>query len=310
MPICRTRSSTIGPLVEKGLTSTRAATKGKALEAILLYVELDVPAPIINDLLPFMSHKMPKLVTATVNTITHIFMEFGARTVDPKPVLKVIPKLFLHADKNVRAETTALCLELYKWLKDAIKPMFFNDLKPVQQKELEDAFEKVKGDTPKANRLLRSQQIAQAAAQAAGTEEEAEEEEDAPVIDAFDLAEPVNVTAKMSKDFYDLTASVKWKERKDALDDLLAIASVPRIKEDDFNELMRVLAKSMKDANIAVVTVAANCIDAFAKGLKKGFGKYRSVVTQPVLERLKEKKQSVVEALVNALDGIFDAVCC
>lgn len=295
-----TRSHTIGPLVEKGLSSTRAATKEKSQEALLLYVELDSPAPVLEQLVPYFSHKMPKVIAATLTAVTAIYTAFGARTVDPKPVLKVLPGVFGHADKNVRAEATKLSIELYKWLKDAIKPMFFNDLKPVQQKELDDAFEKVKDEVPKQERLLRSQK-------AAGVPDEEVEEE--VEVDAFDLAEPVDVLAKLPEEFYEHVGSTKWKERKEALEALFAIMNVPRIKDGDFHEIARSLAKCMKDANVAVVTVAANCVELLANGLRKGFGKYKGTLLSPILERLKEKKQSVIDALAKALDAVFGAVC-
>ena len=108
----------------------------------------------MEELIPFLNHKMPKLIAATLAAITAIYAAFGAKTVDPKPVLKVFPKVFGHADKNVRAESTKLAIELYKWLKDAMKPMFFGELKPVQQKELEDQFEKVKGGDAEAGAVI------------------------------------------------------------------------------------------------------------------------------------------------------------
>lgn len=300
---CRSRSHTISPLVEKGLSSTRAGTKQKSLEAVLLYIELDTPGPVLDELAPYLSHKMPKIIAATITTFTSIYATFGARTVDPKPVLKALPALFGHADKNVRAEATKLAIELYKWLKDAMKPMFFNDLKPVQQKELEEAFEKVKDESPKQERLLRSQQ-----ATAGGEEEQGEEEVEAEV-DAFDLAEPVDVLSKLPNEFHEMIASTKWKDRKDALESLFALLNVPRIRDGDFNEIIRALAKSMKDANVVVVTVAANCVELLANGLRKSFGRHRSSIMTPILERLKEKKPTVVEALAKALDAIFGAVC-
>lgn len=305
----RTRSHVISGLVEKGLPSTRAATKASATEALLLLVELDTPAPVIEQLLPFLAHKLPKLIAATLVALTSIYSAFGARTVDPKPVLKQLPKLFGHSDKNVRAESTKLTIELYKWLKDAMKPMFFNDLKPAQQKELEEAFEKVKGESPKAERLLRSQQAVVAAAEAAGETIEPEVEEEPEEVDAFDLAEPVDINAKLPENFLEQVASTKWKDRKDALDGLYAEANVPRIKEGHYDDIIRALGKCMKDANVAVATVAANCIEAMANGLRKGFMKHKSTVLGPALDRLKEKKQGVIDALGKALDAIFNSVC-
>ncbi|KAK6503925.1 Microtubule-associated protein, microtubule dynamics during spindle orientation [Arthrobotrys conoides] len=301
----RSRPHTIPALAEKGIVSTKAATKAKAIDVLLLYIELDTPAPIIEDLLPFLSHKMPKVVAATVNVLFAIYREFGAKTANPKPVLQQLPKLFAHGDKNVRAETVNLTVELYKWLKDGMKPMFFNDLKPVQQKELDEAFEKVKGEPAKQTRLLRSQQAALAESAATENGDEPEEPEGEP--DTFDLFEPVDVSSKISKDFWDQINSTKWKDRKESLDILYGIVNVPRIKEEDFSELIRVLAKSMKDANITVVIVAANCVECIAKGLRTAFAKYRSTIFVPTAERLKEKKQAVADALGAALDGIFNS---
>lgn len=305
----RTRGNTIGPMVEKGLTSTRAASKASSLEAILLYIELDTPAPIIEDLLPSLSNKQPKVVTATLAALTAIYHNYGCKTVDPKPVLKILPKVFGHADKNVRAEATNLAVEFYRWLREAMKPMFWNDLKSTQQTEMEAQFEKIKAEpAPKQARFLRSQQAAMARAPppgADGAEEEEEAEAEAVEIDAFDLAEPQDVQSKIASDLQEQVGSSKWKERKEALEALYVVLNVPRIKDSDFGEVTRALAKCMKDANIAVVTQAAQCIEVLAKGLRKSFGKYRSIVMSPIMERLKEKKASVSDALGAALDQVF-----
>ncbi|EHK97258.1 putative Spindle pole body component alp14 [Glarea lozoyensis 74030] len=287
---------------------TRAATKASSLEAILLYVELDAAAPVIEEMLPAFSHKQPKVIAATIAAVTAIFHNYGCKTVDPKPVLKLLPKAFGHADKNVRAEATSLAVELYRWLREAMKPMFWGDLKPTQQTDMEVQFEKVKAEPmPKQERFLRSQQAAMSRAPAPGAEAEEEDEMEAEgvEVDVFDLAEPQDVVSKVAADFHEQLASTKWKERKEALEGLFAVLNVPRIKDGDFNEIVRGLAKCMKDANIAVVTQAAQCIEVLAKGLRKPFAKHRSVVMGPIMERLKEKKVSVSDALGLALDQVF-----
>lgn len=280
------------------------------MEALLLFIELDTAAPVIEDLLPGLSNKQPKVVAATTAALTTIFHSYGCKTVDPKPVLKILPKIFGHADKNVRAEATNLAVEFYRWLREAMKPMFWNDLKPTQQAEMEAQFEKIKSEpAPKQERFLRSQQAAMLRAPkvAPGAVEEEEAIEEPVEIDAFDLAEPQDVLSKVSPDFSDLLASSKWKERKEALEALFTVLNVPRIKDGDFGEVTRGLAKSMKDANIAVVTTAAQCIEVLAKGLRKPFGRYRQTVMGPILERMKEKKASVSDALSAAIDQVFGA---
>lgn len=307
----RARQHAVTPIVEKCLSSTRAATKASAVEALLLFIELDVPGPVIEDILPALSNKQPKVVAASLAALTQIYHNFGCKTADPKPVLKILPKVFGHADKNVRAEATNLAVEFYRWLREAMKPMFWNDLKSTQQSDLEALFEKVKTEgAPKQGRLLRSQQAAQERAPAGSAGDDGYEEDGGDVdepgeVDAFDLAEPQDVLSKVPKDFHDNLGSSKWKERKEALEALYAVVNVPRIKDSDFGEINRGLAKCMKDANVAVVTQAAQCIELLAKGLRKGYAKYRSVVMQPIMERLKEKKQTVADALGAALDAVF-----
>ncbi|KAK8086106.1 spindle pole body component alp14 [Apiospora phragmitis] len=307
----RSRGHTVTPICEKGLISTRPATKASSIEALLLLIELDVAGPVIEDILPAVSAKQPKVIAAALAALTTIYHNYGCKTVDPKPVLKVLPKAFGHADKNVRAEATNLAVEFYRWLREAMKPMFWGDLKPTQQTDLEAQFEKIKAEGPaKQERFLRSQQAAMARAPppgAAGDDEYGDEDAaDEPAeVDAFDLAEPQDVLSKVPANFHDNLASSKWKERKEALEALYAIINVPRIKDGHYDEINRGLAKCMKDANIAVVVQAAQCIEVLAKGLRKSYAKYRSIVQAPIMERLKEKKASVSDALGAALDQVF-----
>lgn len=236
-----------------------------------------------------------------------MYHAYGCKTIEPKPVLKLLPKVYGHADKNVRAKAQELTVEFYRWLKDAMKPLFWGDLKPVQQQDLDKLFEKVKDEPPpKQERLLRSQQAAKEAAAAApgAAEDEDEEEEDA----AFDLEpefEAIDVFAKVPKDFNERLGSTKWKDRKEVLEETQKALDTPRIAEGPFDDLVRGFAKSMKDANVAVVITAANCVELLAKGLKKSFSKYRKDIMNAMMERLKEKKQTVTDALGAALDASF-----
>lgn len=309
-PRCRSRGATITPLVEKGLVSAKVATKQNSLEALMLYVELDKADPILEDLLQGLSNKQPKIVAATLGALTALYHAYGVKIIEPKPALKALPKVFGHADKAVRAEASNLAVELYRWLREAMKTLFWNELKPVQQQDLEKLFEGIKSEpTPKQERLLRSQQAAAEVAAAAGEEEAGGEEEggedEEPEVETFDLAEPVDVLGKIPSNFHESLASPKWKDRKEALDALYEIANTDKIKDGHYEEIVQDLAKSMKDANVAVVTVAANCVDVLAKGLRKSFAKYRSKIMAPILERLKEKKQSITDALSHTLDSIF-----
>ena len=304
----KTRSSTVQGIVEKGLIG-RPAAKAAALEGLLLLIELDKADPVIEELLPFFAHKQPKIIAAALGAVTAVFHAYGCKTVEPKSTVKLLPKVFGHADKNVRAEATALTAELYRWLREAMKPLFWGELKDLQQKELEGLFETIKAEAPpKQERLLRSQQAAVESAAAAGTLDDdvgADEEADEAPIDLEPEFETIDAFKSIPADFNDRLASTKWKDRKEALDELFTAVNHPALQEGPFDDVLRGCAKSFKDANIAVVSVAANCVEAIAKGLRKSFGRYKGTVLGSMLERFKEKKASVTDALAAACDAVF-----
>lgn len=131
-----------------------------------------------------------------------------------------------------------------------------------------------------------------------------EEEE----FDPRAFAEPVDVVAKIPGSFQSMLTSSKWKERKEALDELLGILNgAPRILEaSDFGDISKSLALRVQgDANINCVMTAANCLEALAKGLGAPFGKYRETIVPLMLERMKERKASVTDVIGNALDAVF-----
>ncbi len=66
----RTRNLTVGPIAEKGLPCTRPAGKTSAQEALLLCVEIDTADPVLEDLLPTLSHNVPKVIAGALAALT------------------------------------------------------------------------------------------------------------------------------------------------------------------------------------------------------------------------------------------------
>jgi cytoskeleton-associated protein 5 len=134
------------------------------------------------------------------------------------------------------------------------------------------------------------------------------------IPDTFDLADPVNFIDRLPKSFYsDLVwnifsynqASMKWKERKEAVEQLLKLISFPKLEDGRYFELLNVLAKRLADPNVVVVVLVAKAIEKLALGLKNCFSQYRNIVTAPLLERMKEKKSNVLDALRSAVDAVI-----
>ena len=78
-------------------------------------------------------------------------------------------------------------------------------------------------------------------------------------MDPRAFAEEVDIIPKLPSGLQ-TALTFKWKERNEALDDLLALLNAtPRVKDaPKLSEVVRALAGRMPDANINCVTVAAN----------------------------------------------------
>jgi len=125
-----------------------------------------------------------------------------------------------------------------------------------------------------------------------------------------DAIPPIDILTSLPDGFFEALASTKWKERLDALTAVNEKLKVcPNLIDGDFTNLLTAIAKRiLSDANVNVVTAAAGSVEGLARGLGKKFGKNRGLVMMSLMERLKERKASVTDALGGALDAVFASV--
>ncbi|CAF1062139.1 unnamed protein product [Didymodactylos carnosus] len=116
--------------------------------------------------------------------------------------------------------------------------------------------------------------------------------------------EPVNILDKLPREFYEKIESKQWKERKEVADELLTLTTNnQRLLSGDYFELVKALKKVIaKDSNVILVITAAKCCSGLAKSLRKDFYKHSLGVIEVCLDRFREKKTSVVDALRETCD--------
>lgn len=310
----RVAGDVIAGVITKCLNA-RPKTKEKGINIILMYIEVEKQDVVQEEVLKGLDNKQPKIVAACTSVLRQAISEFGGKVFSLKPIVKVLPKLFDHSDKTVREEAKALAIEIYKWIRDILKSQLQN-IKPVQLKELEEAWGELPVAPPTPTRFTRSQQAKMAeagpvisASTAVGDETSVDggvvspQQED---IDPYDLIDAVEILSKLPKDFFENLENKKWQLRKQALEALEKLASSPKLEGGQYGELVGALKKIIsKDANVVVVTLAAKCVGLLATGLRKKFSQYAPLVTTPILEKFKEKKANVLAALREAIDAIF-----
>uniref|UniRef100_A0A8C7SFT3 Cytoskeleton associated protein 5 n=1 Tax=Oncorhynchus mykiss TaxID=8022 RepID=A0A8C7SFT3_ONCMY len=301
----KTSGEVVSGVVSKVFNQPKARAKELGSDICLMYMEIERAEVVQDELIKGLDNKNPKIVVTCIETLRKALSEFGSKIITLKPVVKVLPKQFESREKAVRDEAKLLAVEIYKWIRDALRPPL-QGINSVQLKELEEEWVKLPTAAPKQSRFLRSQQALKAKfeqQQAAGGDED---DEPAPQVDPYELLEAVEILSKLPKDFYDKIEAKKWQERKEALEAVETLAKNPKLENGDFGDLVRALRKVIgKDANVMLVTLAAKCVAGLAAGLRKKFGTYAGHVVPTILEKFKEKKPQVVQALQEAIDAIF-----
>uniref|UniRef100_A0A8C0HQG1 Cytoskeleton associated protein 5 n=1 Tax=Buteo japonicus TaxID=224669 RepID=A0A8C0HQG1_9AVES len=287
-------------LIKKFVTDSNAVAQLKGLEAALAYVENahvagkttgEVASGVVNKVF-----NQPKARAKELGLdICLMYIEIEKGEAVQEELLKGLdnknPKIIVACIETLRKDDSFLFWQL---------------------KELEEEWVKVSSVAPKQTRFLRSQQELKAKfeqQQAVGGDADGggdDEEEAVPQVDAYELLEAVEILSKLPKDFYEKIEAKKWQERKEALEAVELLVKNPKLESGDYADLVKVLKKVVgKDTNVMLVALAAKCLAGLATGLRKKFGQYAGHVVPTILEKFKEKKPQVVQALQEAIDAIF-----
>jgi cytoskeleton-associated protein 5 len=292
----------------------RAKTRDLGMAILMMYIEAEKQEIVQEELMKGLTNKQPKIVAACVVALRDALRDFGTKIISIKPILKQLQALLEDRDKTVRDETKLLVVEIYRWIGPALKPQIAN-LKPVQINELEAEFDKLPTCKPQQTRFLRSQQdlkVKMLERQAQGSDQTdaaaaVEESSSAETIDPYELMDPVEVLSKLPADFYEKIEAKKWQERKEVLDALQKLVEAPKLEQGDYNDLVRALKKVVaKDANVILVAVAVKCIALLAAGLRKKFTSHAAGCIEVLLDKFREKKTNVVQALKEATDAVYN----
>lgn len=305
-------------IVSKCIAAPKAKTKDLAVQITLMYIEIEKYDAVQEELLKGTDAKNPKIVSACIATLTLALKEFGPKVINLKPLMKKIGNFLEDRDKMVREEGKAMVVEMYRWVGDRLKQQL-NTLKPVHITGLEAEFNNLGDEKVTPTRYLRSQKpknIGNNADIVAGNDINGEDDNEdvdgasIPDIDPYDLLAPVDILSKLPKDFYEKVEAKKWQERKEALGALETLVNKnPKLENGDYGDVVRVLKKIIsKDSNVVVVTLAGKCLAGLATGLKKRFQPYATACLPAVLEKFREKKQTVVLALRELADAIYESI--
>uniref|UniRef100_A0A0X3NYS1 TOG domain-containing protein n=2 Tax=Schistocephalus solidus TaxID=70667 RepID=A0A0X3NYS1_SCHSO len=301
----RVASDVCSGIVNKCLNSTRAKTKETGIEILFLYIEREKGDVVVEELLKGLSAKQPKIVIGCVQALKEALSLFGSKVVSIKSILKEIIRLLEDRDGTVRNESKELIIEMYRWAGPAIKPQL-SGLKPVQITELEAEFAKLPTAKPVPTRYLISQKPKEdpRAAETTSGKAPQELEDNEPQLDAYALADAVNILSKIPNDYWEKIEDKKWQERKEALTLVEQLTDVIKLDNGDYSALLNSLIKVIsKDTNILLVGQSAKIVAQIANALRAGFKPYAVTTIKACFEKFKEKKPTVLVAIRAAADA-------
>ncbi|KAI8000506.1 Protein MOR1 [Camellia lanceoleosa] len=289
----------------------RPKTIEKAQMVFMLWVELEAVDVFLDAMEKAIKNKVAKAVVPAIDVMFQALSEFGSKILPPKRILKMLPELFDHQDQHVRASSKGLTLELCRWIgKEPVKSILFEKMRDTMKKELEAEFVNVSG-TARPSRKIRSEQDKETEqepiSEVMGSGPPEESVANAPQeIDEYELVDPVDILTPLEKTgFWNGVKAAKWSDRKEAVAELTKLASTKRIAPGDFTEICRTLKKLIIDVNIAVAVEAIQAIGNLARGLRTHFSGNSRFLLPVLLEKLKEKKPTLTEALAQTLQAMY-----
>ena len=290
--------SVLSTLCEKGLSGRPRALRA-TLDALVELVAMGNGQAVVEALLLHASSKSPKGRHGVLQAVRRLLQEFGS-VFDSKlkPLLKSLTTLVNDSDKNVRKEALGVFVVLYRHIGDTIRP-FLADLRDVQKEELEKEFAGISNTQPQNYRPLHGNLPDVAVTKASFIHDESQTVPTTlvaatPLAD-IELHDATPVLSKLPKAFIGtvMNKGLKWQERNEMVqENLTPLIKAPRLKEDDYTELVKCLRSLVLDSQLPLQVVGIRSIGSLASGLSTYFSPYVRLVAPCLFDKFKEKKKA------------------
>ncbi|CAD8143446.1 unnamed protein product [Paramecium pentaurelia] len=270
-------------LLEKVLTQQKLKQLGHSV-AIQLFPTCK--QAIFEIIIQQLMHKNPKVVQATIALLIELLQQFGLKKLDNlKPFFPVMSKLTEAQQSTVKADAIVFYKEVTKWYGKNIEA-FFGGLNEKLQQDLKKLAETITEVQKAPNQ---------------------EGEADTNNQELYDLVEAVEVFSKYTDSWCEKVFQLeKWQEKKEQLDNLQKSCSVPKILQSpNIYPVVQLLKKLLNEQQMIISTQCIKIIGCMANGLRKNFNQYAKIIMLPVLNKLKDKKQNIVDETITAIKKLF-----
>lgn len=257
--------------------------------------------------MPFFGNKNPKTAATAIATFVEIIQKYGVKKLEYlKPWLPEIEKIASNSNvAAIKTECLNFLKEAYLFLGPDLIKLYTGKLKKQQQDELEKYFLEIPFTEPKKPIIIEIEEEKND-----GKNYNSKGFNDKGGFDVYDISDPVEIFSKFNENWMNkVLAFEKWNEKKDALEEFLrenaSVIKISPSQNHNISTIQTMLKRLLMDSNVQVTTSAIKIIGFLCKGLRKSFYGQAKALFPFLLERLKEKKGSLLDETQKSLENML-----
>ena len=294
-------------LIEKCYSSSKQALKDKSKDMIISYVEyLNNTDILVDNLITIMKSKNQKMSQGAVSISTILLSLFGSSALNYKKLCSAMTTLSDKCSPLIKQNIIEFFIELYKWIKKLLKPLYEKKVKDIIKNDIEKGISQIDEQMGLAYMPEATKFLGKKPKITAGTNNIVEDIGD---IEMKDETEIDIFTKKFGFDdkFVErmLKPECKWKEKKEAFDQLAEITNPEKFKRKIKNtnrlNFMDMVKRLLQQPNQNVRHSIIRSMGNLAIGLGNNFTNEAKELFPRIIDNFAINKLAITNDLTNTL---------
>ena len=295
-------------LIEKCYSSSKQSLKDKSKDMIISFIEyLTSTETLVDNLITIMQSRNQKMSQGGVSISTIILTLFGDKVINYKKLSSALTALSDKCSPLIKQNIVEFFVELYKWIKKQVYPLIDKKVKDTIKKDIEKGIEQIEKQFgpaffPDPTKFIGNKMKSEKNSNKNIVEENGDiVMNDQTEIDIF--------TKKFGFDdkFVEkmLKPECKWKEKKDAFDQLTELLNPEKLKRKVKNtnrlNFMDMVKQLLKQPNQSVKHSIIRSMGNLCLALGNNFTIEAKELFPRIIENLSINKISIINDIISTL---------
>ena len=298
-------------LIEKCYSSSKQALKDKSKDMIISFVEyLNNTDILVDNIITLMQSKNQKMSQSAVSIITILLSLFGSNAFNYKKISSSMTTLSDKCSPLIKQNIVEFFIELYKWIKKLLKPLIEKKVKDIIKNDIEKGIEQINEQFgiayfPQPTKFLGKKPKNMES----GNGKKDINEDNGGDIEMSDDTEIDIFTKKFGFDekFVErmLKPECKWKEKKEAFDNLTELINPEKFKRKIKNtnrlNFIDMVKRLLKEPNQNVRHSIIRCMGNMSVVLGNNFASEAKELFPRIIENFSINKLTITNDLIKTL---------